>query len=367
MDELIRKIDEALRGGERIAISTIVQRHGSLPMGRRARFVVRQDGSALGTIGGGCLEAEVYARAQELLRDGGAHVDTFNLTEIEEGLQGHICGGSVSILTAALLPEPSTVRLFERLHRDAIARRSQVLASRLPSADGVADSQAPDHVLVNSGGDVLVAPAGSVVGDFIGRCLEVLAKGEPRIVEMNAGSCCERYLAEPLVPRPSAVVFGAGHCGQAIGRLASVAGFRVLMLDDRAHFLSPDQMPFADVIEQIDFDAALESVEVGADPYFVIVTRGHDHDLTLLRQLLPHPSSYLGMIGSKRKRILFERTLTHEGVPAAQLARLRSPMGLPIGAETPEEIAVAVVGEMVAVRRGSEPVLQASPRRRRTS
>lgn len=350
MNALIQGIAAALQSGKPVALSTVVGRRGSLPMGRRAKMLVGADGTAVGTIGGGCLEAEVYAHASELLRGSGARIDDFNLTEVEDGLLGHICGGSVSILTEVLEPTPSTQRLFERLRESTLQRRPAVLVSKLPAVDG-RQPGTPDHLLVYADGTSMIDGSGAVPDGFIGRCLQVLSTGLPAQVSLDVNDLSADYFVEPIVPRPTAVIFGAGHCGVAIGELATTVGFRTVILDDRIAFLDPTRLPWAAVIRQVDFTAALDAVDIGPDPYLVIVTRGHDHDLTVLRQVLSLPNSYLGMIGSARKKHLFRRQLLAEGIAAEQLDGLRSPMGLAIGADTPEEIAVSVVGEMIAVRR----------------
>ncbi len=349
MQELIGPIQQALGDSESVTLSCVVGRRGSLPMSRRAKMLVLEGGRCLGTVGGGCLEAEVYARSRELMRTGGVRVDSYSLTEFGEELQGHVCGGTVTILSDALRPVPSTIDLFTRLGELISTRTAAVLATVIPADEP--NEASYGHVLVEAGGTFLAdgpAPPGLVLE----RCVAALESACPEILDPAAG-CERRYWLDPILPRPTAAVFGAGHCGRAIGRAAAEVGFRVVMFDDREPFLDPEAMPWAAGLRCIDFEAPLDPATLGHDPYLVIVTRGHDHDLALLRQLIDRPVAYMGMIGSRRKRVLFERALANEGVAAERLERLRSPMGLDIGADTPEEIAIAVVAEMIAVRRGA--------------
>lgn len=351
MQEVLPRIAAALEAGEPVALATVVRRRGSLPMSTTAKMLVCADGTAVGTVGGGCLEAEVYATAQTLLRDGGVSLERFDLTEIEDGLQGHVCGGSVTVLTRPLLPTEATRGVIRQAQQALDRAEAATFLSWVPAGDGSGVRQLePDlarHAVVRADGSV-TADA-SLPPALAGAAREIAATGRAELV--GDGSSDERpsYFVEPLRSPPTVTIFGAGHCGLAIGELAAAAGFRVRMLEDRPTFLEGGRMPWAAGRHHVDF-AALPPVEPGT--YVVIVTRGHEHDLTILRQVVRGPSAYLGMIGSERKRLMFEKTLRGEGVTDDELDALCSPMGLAIGADTPEEIAVAVVAEMIAVRRG---------------
>ena len=351
MHELLPRIAAALDAGEPVALATVVRRRGSLPMSTTAKMLVRADGTAEGTVGGGCLEAEVYATARTLLREGGVSLESFDLTEVEDGLQGHVCGGSVTILTRPLLPTDST-RGIIRQAQEALERgETAAFLSWVPGENGLPTSRPKPNLAMHA----VVCADGSVTADaLLPTSLPELAKalaaeGLADLVCADATDDAPAYFVEPLQQSPRVVVFGAGHCGRAIGELAASAGFRVHVLEDRPAFLEDKPMTWAAGLHHVDY-VALPPVEPGA--YLVIVTRGHEHDLTILRQVVRGASAYLGMIGSERKRHLFAKTLRSEGVTEEELGRLRSPMGLAIGADTPEEIAVAVVAEMIAVRRG---------------
>lgn len=339
MHELVKALDDALARGEDAALAMVVGRRGSLPMAHRAKMAVFRDGRAEGTVGGGCLEAEVYAIARRLIDSGDGSLDTFHLTEVEDGVQGHVCGGSVTILSRGLRADGGAREMLARLRCMVQGGERGVLVARLgPGTEA-------GWALVGERGLEAGGPLSPRVVDACQRCLQL---GEAQQLPGDQGD--PDYFLEPVEPTPTAVVFGAGHCGRAIARIAALAGFRVQVHDDRAAFLRPEQLPWADSVSEVDFET-LRADAYGRDHYLVIVTRGHEHDLSILRRLLPAPVAYLGMIGSRRKRLLFERALRQEGIAEERLARLRSPMGLDIGADTPEEIAVAVVAEMIAARR----------------
>ncbi len=351
MRELLPRIAAVLDAGEPVALATVVRRRGSLPMSNTAKMLVCADGTAEGTVGGGCLEAEVYATARTLLREGGVSLESFDLTEIEDGLEGHVCGGSVTILTRPLLPTDST-RGIIRQAQEALERgEAAAFLSWVPVENGSTPRPEPSLAM-----HAVVRADGSVTADAsLPASLPELAKalagaGLADLVSADGRDGAPAYFVEPLQQPPRVLVFGAGHCGRAIGELAARAGFRVHVLEDRPAFLEGKPMAWAAGLHHVDY-AALPPVE--PDTYLVIVTRGHEHDLTILRQVVRGTSAYLGMIGSQRKRHLFAKTLRSEGVTDDELGRLCSPMGLAIGADTPEEIAVAVVAEMIAVRRGA--------------
>ena len=329
MYTLFPRIHERLQTGQAVALATVIGRRGSLPMASDAKLLVLADDSFEGTVGGGCLEAEVYAGAAALLRDGSARVDEYHLNEVEAETGGHVCGGTVEVFTRVLRPDDDVVRFVDTAVRLQDTDPELVLATRI-------DSRAPAHLL--AGRDGLAAALGDTEGVRYTRAKGVLD---------DSGA---RWFVESVRPAPLLIVFGAGHCGAALGAAASAAGFRVWMLEDRPAFLQAEAMPWAERLRLVDF-TALPELPLGADTSVAIVTRGHDHDLVVLRQLIGEAVNYLGMIGSRHKRELFRRILTEEGCPQDDFDRLRSPMGMDIGAETPAEIAVSVVAELVAARR----------------
>jgi len=330
MYALFPRILAALRGGASVALATVVKQRGSLPMASDAKLLVLADGTLEGTIGGGCLEAEVYATATQLLREGGTSVDEFHLNEVEASTGGHVCGGTVVVLTRVFQPQADTIAFFER----AVALQDATAEVRFASRVNAAT---PAHALAVDG------RIDGSVGLTSDMAPEIASEG-------LVGDGGDAWFVEPVQQQPLLVVFGAGHCGIAIGAAAAAAGYRVWMLEDRPTFLDAERLPWASRLRLIDF-AALPRLPLTPNTALAIVTRGHEHDLVVLRQVLDAPVGYIGMIGSRRKRELFRGILRDEGRDAEAFDRVRSPMGLDIGAETPAEIAVSVVAELVAVRR----------------
>lgn len=243
------------RSGKKAAMATIVEVEGSIPSFQSAKMLVREDGSLVGTIGGGCTEAEVWNAAREVMETEKARMLTFNLGQEAAYDQGLICGGQLNVYV------------------------------------------------------------------------------------------------EPILPIPTCYIFGAGHISKSLSKVATLAGFRTVIVDDRDTYANLERFPEASEVYADDYDAVFPKLEVNESSYIIIVTRGHRDDMRVLGWAAQTPARYLGMIGSKRKTLEVIKQLVKDGVPIEKLARLHGPMGFDIGAGSPEEIAVAVVGEMIHKRR----------------
>jgi xanthine dehydrogenase accessory factor len=254
-EELVR----LRRAGEKCALATIVQVNGSIPSFESAKILVRQDGSMVGTIGGGCVEAEVWTAAREVIESEQPRHLTFNLGQDAAYDQGLICGGQLNVFV------------------------------------------------------------------------------------------------EPVVPQPRAVIFGAGHISKSLSKVATLAGFATVIVDNREQFASRERFPEAGEVIAAEYEEAFPRLAVNDSAYLIIVTRGHRDDMRVLRWAVETSARYIAMIGSRRKTIAVVKELEKEGLPRSLFERIHAPMGLAIGAVTPEEIAVSVVAEMIAVRRRADP------------
>jgi xanthine dehydrogenase accessory factor len=159
---------------------------------------------------------------------------------------------------------------------------------------------------------------------------------------------------EPVVPQPRAFIFGGGHVSKSISRVANIAGFATIIVDDREAFANPERFPDAKETYADEYEAVFPKLTVTSSSYLIIVTRGHRDDMRVLRWAVNTPARYISMIGSKRKTISVVHELEKEGMPRELFEKVFAPMGLEIGAESPEEIAVSVVAEMIAVRRSPD-------------
>jgi xanthine dehydrogenase accessory factor len=348
MEDVWRSVQEALEENERAALATLVQKKGSAPMAGDAKILVKEDGSAVGTIGGGCLEASVWAEAGDVIETGVPKLLSFELTEKEAAESGLICGGQAVILVEAAWPEPD-LELYAAL-RDLRDREGRgVVCTLLPPED------APD----TPKGKLLVVEGGRVPKDYgtmpepersdvIERCADVLGDEEQSIIRLSTG---RELLFEPIGPRPTIYLFGGGHVCLAAAQAASICGFRIIVVDDREQFSNPDRFPMAERCVVGDFRDVFDQLDIDEYSYIVSSTRGHQFDEVVVEGAVKTQAAYIGMIGSKGKVAATWRNLEARGVPREKLERVYAPIGLEIEADTPQEIGIAIVAEIIKVRR----------------
>lgn len=260
MREVLEAVLRAEAAGEQAALVTVVATEGSTPQKAGARMLVRADGSQVGTIGGGCVEAEMSRRARQVLASRRPQLAGYDLTPEQAGEDGLVCGGRMQV--------------------------------------------------------------------FI----------------------------EPIEGQPTLCLFGAGHVAQPLAHLAHLAGFRVEVLDDRPRFANAQRFPEAERVVVDDFTAGAAQLTLGPNTYAVVVTRGHKGDAEALRSVLGRGLRYVGLLGSRPKMVHVFQALVEQGLRLEELEQVHTPVGLDIGAQTPEEIAVSILAEMIAVRRGVDPV-----------
>jgi xanthine dehydrogenase accessory factor len=253
MKEVLEAALQAVTGGEPAALVTVVATEGSTPQKAGAKMVVLPDGTLIGTIGGGCVEAEMARRARAVIASERPEMASYDLTPEQAGEDGLVCGGRMDV--------------------------------------------------------------------FI----------------------------EPLVPTPTLVIFGGGHVAQPLARMAKGSGFRVEVTDDRTKFANRERFPDADA-----------RMTLGRHTYAVVVTRGHKGDADALQAVLGRGARFVGLLASRPKMVHVAAELKSRGVPLEQIGRVHAPLGLAIGAQTPEEIAVSILAEMIAVRRGVDPARSTS-------
>jgi xanthine dehydrogenase accessory factor len=259
--EIYEEIVALQREGRKGAVATIVNVRGSIPSFRSAKMLIRDDGSIAGTIGGGCVEAEVWQAARDVIINEKPCSLTFDLNQDPKYDTGLVCGGTLEI--------------------------------------------------------------------FI----------------------------EPVLPAPLLYIFGAGHVSLELFKAAKNAGFDVIVADDREAYANAERFPGARQVIARDFNETMAELSPRESAYIVIATRGHRDDMRILRWAVQTPARYIGMVGSRRKAITVMRELTAEGLKPELFDRVHSPVGLDIGATTPEEIAVSIVAELIGVRRHAERAL----------
>jgi xanthine dehydrogenase accessory factor len=218
---------------------------------------------------------------------------------------------------------------------------------------------------------MLIYEDGRCTGTIGGGCTEAevcrealvaMRRGKPQLLKFDftgddaedggliCGGTMEVYV-EPILPDPTLVIFGAGHVGRCVADIAATIGFRIVVVDDRIKYANRERFPNADALYVDSWEEVLKQLPVNDSSYLLIVTRGHQYDLACLRYALKSPAKYIGLMGSGRKIKLFYETLEKEGIDPTQFKRVHSPVGIEIGSETPEEIAVSIAAQLIAVRR----------------
>jgi xanthine dehydrogenase accessory factor len=304
-------------------------------------MLVRRDGSIAGTIGGGLLEATMMQQAAEVLERGHSETSAFRLRGRDvESADEMVCGGSAEVLIAYVTPGDATLtEVCEALRAAEAERRRAWLFTVLPTADG----EAVGHCLLRDDGSLVgAAPCdAATLRKAVGK---IAVHGTAKLPDGR------EVVVETVDPPITAIICGAGHVGRALAPVAAGAGWRVVVLDDREEFASPDRFPGAQIELIASFDGALSRLLVDEQSYIVIVTRGHTHDLTVLEQALRTAAPYVGLMSSRTKGRRIAEALRAKGFADDDIARVHLPIGLPIGAETPAELAISIVAEMIQVR-----------------
>ena len=347
-DVLAEKICQELESGNSMVLATIISRQGSTPRTAGTKMLVFKDGGIAGTIGGGLLESQVIRKAAQVLTEKTPAFMSFDLTSVQVAAMDMICGGRLDVFLDLLKSDETTISVF-KAWRDALAaRQAGFLLTTIVGPE--AQPERAHHFFMNAAGDM--------TGDlpFTPETLESALQDVPNDPYLKVKTWNNTILiVEPTTKPKTAYIIGGGHVSVPTAHLAAMVGFSVVVLDDRPEFADPARFPDAFEVRQVDdYDHPLQGFPVDEDSFVVIVTRGHLYDKEALAEALKTSAGYIGMIGSKRKRQAIYKALLDEGFTNDDLERVHSPIGLPIDAETPEEIAVSIMAEMIQVRAGQQ-------------
>jgi xanthine dehydrogenase accessory factor len=326
------------------ALATILSRQGSTPRTAGTRMIICENGRTIGTIGGGAVEARVIRKADEVLATQRPALLTFDMTPSDLAAMDMICGGQLEVLLEFIGPGGPAATIFKGWQNIHPSPEPRLYLTMLHVAGGKVEGI--EHALLEDRrvlfGDLTLDRA----------IIAQLIRDHSDVVGLHAVTFDDALiLVEPILPVETVLLIGAGHVAQPTAMLAKLVGFHVQVVDDRPEFANAERFPEAEEIRVVpNFNAALEGGVVGPGSFIVIVTRGHLHDQTVLGQALATDAGYIGMIGSRRKRDHIYRALREQGFSQADLERVHCPIGLDIAAETPEEIALSIVAELVMVR-----------------
>ncbi|MGC8659279.1 MAG: XdhC family aldehyde oxidoreductase maturation factor [Desulfomonilaceae bacterium] len=342
-DAIVRQFEEK----RNFVLATILDVQGSSPREVGAKALILDNGDVLGTIGGGLFEANVRESALVALKNRTSSRLNFAFYGNDAESDQMICGGSVDVLMEFFHPEAQTKnQIYAKLANSLHERVSTFLIKPITLELGQSTESELEYLCIDETGNRL--------GTFEGyeSCLKSipprrLLKPAQLIYpeEFNAP-----VLVEWIYPRGVTYIFGAGHVGACVSHLASYADFRVVAIDDRDDYANGHNLPDADDVLVTPFEKAFRGLPIDRNSYVVIVTRGHAHDKVVLAQALRTDATYIGMIGSRRKIKLIYDSLISEGFTQKDIDRVHAPIGLPIGGETPQEIAISIVAEMIQER-----------------
>jgi len=339
--DLVDVISELLGRSEGVVLARVISVKGSAPREVGAAMVIRRDGGIAGTVGGGLIEAAAMKKAAELFEAKGFATLSFDMTGDDLKTSDMVCGGKTELLVEFLPAGAETVRLFDEIRSN---RRNSLTSYLVTAVPGPAISRVPLQRWLLTGG-----AKGGISGKLLSEKLkdEIYPLKDSTLIELDG----KRFWVD--VVRSSGVVYilGAGHVGMEVNDLALRCGFMTVVMDDRAEFANQARFKKpAEVAVLKSFDGCFHGFYPDDNSYIVIVTRGHMYDKVVLGQALRTGAGYVGMIGSIRKRDTIYRSLIEEGFSSAQLAKVHSPIGLKMEAQTPAEIAVSIVGELINVR-----------------
>ena len=306
---------------------TVVADRGSSPRGAGAGMLVGADGRIVGTIGGGAVEYKAEALAKELLSQQKSGLHEYTLRPNDKEDLGMQCGGDVTVLFEYVSAADLRWSFLAGAVCDRIECREKGWLVR-PLDGGVPSLCTEEGVL---SGETLPA---ELLKKLCGRHMVTV----------------DGYVSEPLPLHGRVVIFGGGHIAQALVPLLGSVDFRCAVLDDRSEYSAPELFPTADEVITCDYDRIADFVTLSGEDYVVVMTNGHSHDLSVEEQVLRGSYAYLGVVGSRRKIAYVNSVLTERGIPEERLATVHTPIGLSIGAETPAEIAVSILAELIAER-----------------
>jgi xanthine dehydrogenase accessory factor len=343
MKDLFLTCSDLLESGEDIVMITIIDQEGSAPRTAGSKMLVRRDGTICGTIGGGIFEAKAMKMALDVFQSGQSMTREFQFSGGEASGMDMICGGSaeifVDLLRSSCPENATTCRTIGNLIR---SDQEACLVTKIDTKPGGADRIKLTLLSQDS------RPWGMPLTKEDHEALTPLMKQRhPQRVTLGE----THYLIEPVHYLGTVYIFGAGHVSQKLASLTSFVGFQTVVLDDRTQYANKDRFPAAGrIIVAEDMSDCMKNLSINKNSYIVIVTRGHAYDMVVLKQALQTNAGYIGMIGSKRKRDMIYEHLRQSGVSEEALSRVHAPIGTRIAAETPEEIAVSIVGELIAAR-----------------
>ena len=351
MKEVIKEAVDLLRKDQPCVLATVVRTKGSTPQKSGAMLLVKEDGTGVGTLGGGCVEGDIWFAAREMLRsNSGPEFKEYFLNEDIAARDGLVCGGTMYFYLEPMTDGKDFQDIGEKV-LDAYeggqpvalatvvadASKSGLLGSKLLlSVDGTVYGSLGSTALDKKATDIAmkVADLGAIESFITDEGLEVFIEG--------------------FTTPPTLIMVGGGHVGKATADLADSLGYTVQVVDDRPEFSNPERFPYANDTIVTSYEDWSKQIDINVNTFIVVATRGHRYDDMALESALETPARYIGLLGSRRKTLMIYHRLLTQGISVDRLKDVKSPIGLDIGALTPEELAVSIMSEIIMERRGGQ-------------
>ena len=353
MYDVFRETVRVLEQDQSCVLATVVRTKGSTPQKPGAKLLVRADGSGVGTLGGGCVEGDIWFAAKMLLREGGgAELKDYFLNEELAARDGLVCGGTMYFLLDPVREPQSFLPYAQEIVSAYEGGVPVALATLMKPPPG---SDAP------VGARLFVWEDGSSQGTLGDRALDAAAVKKGRDL-MAYGKCdyvstpdgAELFVEAYTTP-PTLVLMGGGHISRALAPLAKPLGFRIYVIDDRPEFANRERFPMAEATMVVpSYEEGLDQIPINTNTFVVIATRGHKYDDAATEAAARSRAGYVGLLGSKRKNLLIFRELHRKGIPEERIGSIHAPVGLDIGGRTPEEIAMSIMAEILMCRLGGD-------------
>jgi Xanthine and CO dehydrogenases maturation factor, XdhC/CoxF family len=345
MKDFYEIIYEFLEKKESFVLATILEKSGSAPRDQGTKMIIKRDFSIIGTIGGGIFEAMAIKLASKVFQNGNSIIRKFSLINKGASALGAACGGDVKLLLEYIdFDDNKILEIYKKVSELKRKGINFTLVTKI-------SEEGKDIRKINKWICTEIGFFGEE-DDIVQSIFRKIRENFKNITFEKIDKDREEYLIEPIFNNESVYILGAGHVAQKIADITKMLDFKTIVLDDREEFANRERFKTADEVKVIpSFDNLLNHITVDCRSYIIIVTRGHAFDKEVLSQMLKTDAKYIGMIGSKTKRDVVYKCLLNEGYSIKDMERVYCPIGLSIFAQTPEEIAVSIAGELVRIRR----------------
>ena len=351
MKEVIEEAVRQLEDEQPCVLATVVRTKGSTPQKAGSMLLVRQDGSGVGTLGGGCVEGDIWYAAREMLRNhSGPEFKDYYLNEDIAARDGLVCGGTMYFYLEPMWESSQFLNIGSQVIDAYNGGEPAGLATvvNAPEESGAL------------GAKLLLLLDGTVTGtlgseELDNRALDIAR----RVADVGSSESFStedgfEVFVEGFTTPPTLAVIGGGHVGKATADLANSLGYRVFIVDDRPEFSNAERFPYAEQTVVTGYDRWFDDLSINVNTFVVVATRGHRFDDMALESALKTRARYIGLMGSMRKNLMIYRRLLNQGVSLDRLKEVHAPIGLDIGGLQPEELAVSIMAEIIMTRRGGK-------------